>query len=133
MTISTSSSTHKSFKSKTQGYNFIKIFECLEVLLPGSFDLSYRIVHILSYGAPNDPILIPKESQFNELQHRVSYVCPEIRFVKESFRTETKIFTVLKKEWVFFTKHQRKHEPSPYPPSSTPPHEDGKTKKSRVW
>jgi len=28
----------------------------------GSFDLSYRIVHILSYGAPNDPILVPKES-----------------------------------------------------------------------
>jgi len=28
---------------------------------------------------------------------------------------------------------KRKHEPSPYPPSSTPPHEDGKTKKARVW
>jgi hypothetical protein len=39
----------------------------------------------------------------------------------------------LKTARVFFTKHQRKHEPSPYPPSSTPPHEDGKTRKARVW
>src|ERR1044072_7841101 len=108
LTISTSSSSHKIFKSKNQVNNFIEILECSEVLLLDSFDLSYRIVHILSYGAPNDPILVPKETYFNELQHRISYVCPEIRFVRERFRTETKIFTVLKTARVFFTKHQKK-------------------------
>ena len=44
------------------------------------------------------------------------------------FRTETKISQILKQQEFSLKNIKRKHESSPYPPSSTPPHEDGKTR-----